>query len=59
MLDYDFEIKCIRGEIISADYLNINVIKAIDIFNEDLLQLQKQYEFFVTLNVFTGWFTAL
>ena len=52
MLEYDFEIKYIKGDTIPADYLSRNVLESIDIFNEDLLQLQKQDEFCCTLKKF-------
>ena len=52
MLDYDFEIKYIKGEIIPADYLSRNVLESVEIFNEDLLQLQKQDEFCVAVKKF-------
>ena len=45
MMDYDFEIKYLKGEIIPADYLSRNVLESIDIFSEDLLSLQKQDQF--------------
>jgi hypothetical protein len=37
VLYYDFEYIYIKGEIIPADYLSRNVLKSINIFNEDLL----------------------
>ena len=52
MLDYDFEIKYIKGEIIPADYLSRNVLEPIDIFNEDLLHLQKHDEFCMFIKSF-------
>jgi hypothetical protein len=44
LLDYDFEIKYIKEEIIPADYLSRNVLETIDIFKQD--------QFFVTLIFF-------
>jgi hypothetical protein len=52
MLEYDFKIKYIEGDTIPADYLSRNVLESIDIFNEDLLQLQKQDEFCIVLKKF-------
>ena len=49
MMDYEFEIKYSKGEVIPADYLSRNVLESIDIFSEDLVHLQKQDEFCTTI----------
>ena len=52
MLDYDFEIKYLKGQVIPADYLSRNVLESIDIFSDDLFNLQKQDQFCNTVTKF-------
>ena len=55
MMDYDFEIKYLKGEIIPADYLSrnvlqdMNILEEIDIFSTNLPTLQSQDEFCVAV----------
>ena len=52
MLDYDFEIKYLKGAVIPADYLSRNVLETIDIFSTDLPGLQNQDEFCASIRKF-------
>ena len=42
MLDYDFKIKYLKGQVIPADYLSRNVLDSIDIFSDDLFKVQNK-----------------
>jgi hypothetical protein len=48
-MQWDFEIKYKKGIEMPADYLSRNVVEAIDMSNEDLVEMQNQDKFCVSL----------
>ncbi len=48
-MQWDFNIKYKKGSEMPADYLSRKVVKAIDISNEDLAELQDQDKFCLSL----------
>ena len=55
MMDYDFEIKYLKGELIPADYLSKNVLESVDIFQTIKLTYKKMKNFVLCFKVLKGW----